>query len=185
MAGQNMMRWIILDRDGVINEDADEPIQSPNEWIALPDSLEAIGRLSQAGFHIAVLTNQPGIARGQLDPAALARVHDAMRQQAAAFGGQIDAILVCPHGPEHSCDCRTPRTGLYRRFAEEHGADLRGVPAVTDSLRGLQAAESVGAEPILVETGKGQKTLRRNPNLDVQTFVNLYEAAQYILFTQG
>jgi len=179
------MRWVILERDGVINEDAADYIKSPEEWIPLPGSLEAIAQLNRAGFRVALLTNQAGLGRGLFDLAALERVHDKMRKQLAALGGQIEAVFVCPHGPEDGCDCRTPRTGLYERFAREHQVDLRGVVAVGDSLSDLQAAQSVGAEPILVETGKGKRTLRRNPDLDVQTFVNLHEAAQYILFTQG
>jgi len=179
------MRWVILDRDGVINEDSDDYIKSPEEWIPLSGSLEAIAQLNRAGFRVAVLTNQAGVGRGLFDLATLERIHDKMHRQAAAFGGHIEAVFFCPHGPEDGCDCRKPRTGLYERFARQHNVDLHGVAAVGDSLRDIQAAQSVGAEPILVETGKGKRTLRRNPNLDVQTFVNLHEAAQYILFTQS
>jgi len=177
------MRWVILDRDGVINEDSDAYIKSPEEWIPIPGSLEAIAQLNRSGFHIAVLTNQAGVARGLFDLATLGRIHDKMLGQAEAAGGKIDAVFFCPHGPEDGCACRKPKTGLYGQFARQFAVDLTGIPAVGDSLRDLQAAQSVGAEPILVETGKGAKTLRRNPELDVQTFVNLHEAAQYILFT--
>lgn len=177
------MRWVILERDGVINEDPDAYIKSPEEWMPIPGSLEAIAQLNRSGFRIAVLTNQAGVSREVFDLAALERIHDKMRQQVEEAGGHIEAVFVCPHGPEDGCDCRKPRPGLLQRFAREYGVDLRGVPVVGDSLRDVQAAQSVGAEPILVETGKGKRTLRRNPNLDVQTFVNLHEAAQYILFT--
>jgi D-glycero-D-manno-heptose 1,7-bisphosphate phosphatase len=179
------MRWVILDRDGVINEDADEYIKSPEEWVPIAGSLEAIAQLNRAGFRVAVMTNQSGVGRGLFDRATLERIHEKMLAQVAGVGGQIDAIYFCPHGPEDGCDCRKPRTGMYRRFAREHQVDLSGLPAIGDSLTDLQAAQSVGAEPILVETGKGLRTLRRNPHLDIQTFVNLHEAAQYILFTQG
>lgn len=179
------MRWVILDRDGVINEDTGAYIKSPEEWVPIHGSLEAIAQLNRQGFRIAVLTNQAGVARGWLDVATLERIHDKMRRQVAAVGGHIEAVFFCPHGPEDGCACRKPRTGLYEQFARQFDVDLNGVPAVGDSLRDMQAAQSVGAEPILVETGKGQRTLRRNPDLDVQTFVNLHEAAQYILFTQG
>ena len=179
------MRWIILDRDGVINEDSDAYIKSPEEWIPIPGSLDAIARLHRSGFHIAVLTNQSGVARGLFDLATLGRIHDKMCRQVEAAGGKIDAIFFCPHAPEDGCACRKPKTGLYEQFARQFGVDLAGIPAVGDSLGDMQAALSVGAEPVLVETGKGVRTLRRNPELDVQTFVNLHEAAQYILFTQG
>lgn len=179
------MRWVILDRDGVINEDSDDYIKSPEEWVAIPGSLEAIAELNRNGFQIAVLTNQSGIAHRLFDLPTLERIHDKMRAELEALGGRIDALYFCPHGPEDGCACRKPQTGLFRRFAADHGVDLRGVPVIGDSLRDMQAAQSVGAEAILVETGKGQRTLRRNPKLDVQTFVDLHEAAQYILFTQG
>ncbi len=177
------MRWVILDRDGVINEDSDAYIKCPEEWIPIPGSLEAIAQLNRSGYRIAVLTNQAGVGRGLFDLATLDRIHDKMRLQVEESGGHIEAVFFCPHGPEDGCDCRKPRIGLFLRFAREFQVDLRGVPVVGDSLRDMQAAQSVGAEPILVETGKGKRTLRRNPNLDIQTFVNLHEAAQYILFT--
>ena len=179
------MRWVILNRDGVINEASTGHIKSPEDWMPIPGSLEAIAHLHQSGFRIAVLTNQPGIGRGEFGPEALEHVHDKMRQEAAKAGGQIDAVFVCPHGPEDGCPCRSPKPGLFQRFARECQVDLRGIAVVSDCLRDLQAAESLGAEPILVETGQGEKTLRRNPYLDLQTFKNLYEASQYILFTQG
>ncbi len=179
------MRWVILDRDGVINEDSDAYIKSPEEWVPIAGSLEAIAQLNRNGFRVAVLTNQSGVARGLFDLATLELIHARMRRQVELAGGHIEAIFFCPHGPEDGCDCRKPRTGLFEQFASRFDVDLQGVPAVGDSLRDIQAARSVGASPILVETGKGKRTLRRNPNLDEPTFVNLHEAVQYILFTQG
>ncbi len=179
------MRWVILDRDGVINEDSAAYIKSPEEWLPISGSLEAIAQLNRNGYRVAVLTNQAGIAHGFLDLATLERIHAKMRKQAEEQGGQIEAIFFCPHGPGDACHCRKPQTGLYEQFANQYNVDLDGVPAVGDSLRDIQAAQSVGAEAILVETGNGRKTLKRNPELDVPTFVNLHEAVQYILFTQG
>ncbi|MDD5037655.1 MAG: D-glycero-beta-D-manno-heptose 1,7-bisphosphate 7-phosphatase [Methylococcaceae bacterium] len=179
------MRWVILDRDGVINEDSDAYIKSPEEWIPIPGSLEAIAQLNRGGYHIAVLTNQSGVARGLFDLNTLEQIHRKMRKQVGEAGGCIEAIFVCPHGPEEGCECRKPKSGLFEQFTRQYPMDLSGVPAVGDSLRDIQAALRAGAEAILVETGKGKKTLRRNPDLDVPTFVNLHEAVQYILFTQG
>ena len=179
------MRWVILDRDGVINEDSATYIKSPEEWVPIPGSLEAIAQLSRKGYHIAVLTNQAGVARGLFDLATLEHIHAKMRKQIEEHGGYIDAIFFCPHAPEDGCRCRKPQTGLYEQFANQYNVDLDGIPAIGDSLRDIQAAQSVGAEAILVETGNGKKTLTRNPKLDVPTFVNLHEAVQYILYTQG
>lgn len=176
-----MMSFVILDRDGVINEDSDAFIKSPEEWVAIPGSLEAIELLTRKGFRIVVLTNQSGIARGYFDEAMLTRIHEKMLAAIEVRGGRIEAILHCPHGPEDACECRKPKPGLFRAFAEQFGIDLRGVPAVGDSFRDIEAALAVGAKPILVETGKGQRTLAHNPKLDIPVCSNLYEAANYII----
>lgn len=175
------MRFVILDRDGVINEDSDAFIKAPEEWVPIPGSLEAIELLTLRGCRIVVLTNQSGIARGYFDEAMLERIHARMLAAVEARGGRIEAIFHCPHGPEDFCACRKPRPGLFQQFAERFGVELTGIPAVGDSFRDLEAARAVGAAPILVETGKGERTLARYPDLDLPICSNLYEAAQYIL----
>jgi len=179
------MSFIILDRDGVINEDSDAFIKSPEEWIPIPGSLEAIALLTQRGHRIVVLTNQSGLARGLLDAAMLERIHARMLAAVEAAGGRIEAIFHCPHGPEDFCGCRKPKPGLFHAFAERYGVDLTGIPAVGDSYRDLQAAWAVGAAPILLETGKGSRTLARHPNLDIPVCSNLYEAALHILHSHA
>jgi D-glycero-D-manno-heptose 1,7-bisphosphate phosphatase len=179
------MSWVLLDRDGVINEDSDAYIKSPAEWIPIPGSLEAIAALNGGGFRVAVLTNQSGVGRGLLDLPALYAIHGKMLSMVEAAGGRIEHIFFCPHGPEDGCRCRKPNVGLFEQFAEQFGADLRDVPAIGDSLRDIQAAQAVGASPILVETGKGARTLQRNPHLDLQTFANLHEATQFLLYTHA
>lgn len=175
------MSFIILDRDGVINEDSDAYIKSPEEWIPIPGSLEAIALLTQKGHRIVVLTNQSGLARGLFDAATLERIHIKMHAVIARAGGRIEAIFHCPHGPEDACECRKPKPGLFHAFAQRYGVELTNIPAVGDSYRDLEAAWAVGAQPILLETGKGSRTLARHPDLDVPIFSNLYEAAQHII----
>jgi D-glycero-D-manno-heptose 1,7-bisphosphate phosphatase len=175
------MPFVILDRDGVINQDSDAYVKCPEEWIPIPGSLEAIALLTRRGYRIVVLTNQSGLARGLFDAPALELIHAKMLAAVAAAGGRIEAIFHCPHGPEDFCECRKPKTGLFRAFAERYGLDLANIPAVGDSYRDLEAARKAGAAPILVETGKGRRTLARYPDLDVPIFSNLYEATQYIL----
>lgn len=151
-------RVIILDRDGVINQDSDEFIKSPEEWNAIPGSLEAISRLCQAEFRVFIITNQSGIARGLLSLNTLNRIHQKMLDQLHALGGEIEAILFCPHGPDDGCHCRKPLSGLYLDLQQRLKASLNNVDSIGDSLRDLQAASAVSARPVLVRTGKGKKT---------------------------
>lgn len=173
---------VILDRDGVINEDSDDYIKSPAEWIAIPGSLEAISRLTQAGWRVAVATNQSGLARGLYDAETLEAIHRKMLAAIEGAGGRIDLLVHCPHGPADGCDCRKPRPGLYLRIGESLGLELTGVPVIGDSLRDLQAAEAVGARPILVLTGKGRKTLAQLAGrTDIPVYANLAEAVAALL----
>ena len=152
------MKLVILDRDGVINQDSDQYIKSPSEWRPLPGSIEAIARLCQGGFRVAVATNQSGIGRGLFDMATLNAINDKMMEMVFRQGGRIDALFFCPHTAEEGCNCRKPRTGMLEEIAARFHTELKGVPAIGDSLRDLQAADAVGAQPILVLTGKGRAT---------------------------
>ncbi|MFW5451726.1 MAG: D-glycero-beta-D-manno-heptose 1,7-bisphosphate 7-phosphatase [Methylophagaceae bacterium] len=167
------MSLIILDRDGVINHDSDDFIKSPAEWEPIEGSLEAITQLNHAGYRVVVITNQSGIARGLFDVGTLTRIHSKMRRMLAQVGGKLEAILYCPHGPEDECNCRKPQEGAFAELAHRLRIKLDGVPAVGDSLRDLQAAQSVGAKPILVKTGKGEKTLAEGIPEGVEVYDDL------------
>ena len=153
------MKLVILDRDGVINQDSDSYIKSPEEWLPIDGSLEAIARLHQCGFRVAVATNQSGVARGLFDLYTLARIHQKMCSLAEESGGLIDGVFFCPHGPDEGCGCRKPQPGLLAQIASEFEVSLQGVPFVGDSLKDIQAARSAGCRPILVLTGKGGQTI--------------------------
>jgi D-glycero-D-manno-heptose 1,7-bisphosphate phosphatase len=155
-------KLVILDRDGTINVDRDDYVKSPEEWVPLPGALEAIARLNHAGVQVAVATNQSGLGRGLFDMAALNAMHARMNKMLADVGGRIDAVFFCPHSPEESCRCRKPASGLLEQIAERFGVNLQGVPVVGDSLRDLQAGTTLGCEPHLVLTGKGE-ALRGKP----------------------
>ena len=160
------MKLIILDRDGVINQDSDNFVKTVDEFIPLPGSIEAIARLCQAGYHVAIATNQSGIARGYYDLDTLNAMHDKLRSELANHGGSIDMIAFCPHGPDDGCDCRKPLPGMYQAIARRFDIPLKNVPVIGDSLRDLQAAQTVGASPMLVKTGKGERTLAKGDGLD-------------------
>ncbi|MBU3551146.1 D-glycero-beta-D-manno-heptose 1,7-bisphosphate 7-phosphatase [Polynucleobacter sp. MWH-Berg-3C6] len=157
-------KLIILDRDGVINEDRDDYVKSVDEWIPLPRSLEAIALLNQAGYQIAIATNQSGLSRGYFTINELHAMHNKLDKLLQPLGGHIDSIFFCPHMDSHGCDCRKPAPGLMKEIAlrykkSDSTQPLLGVPIVGDSLRDLQAGIALGATPHLVLTGKGQKTL--------------------------
>jgi len=176
------MKLIILDRDGVINYDSDAFIKSPEEWIPIPGSLEAIARLNKAGYRIAVATNQSGVARGLLNIVTLNAIHQKLHACAQQIGADVDAIFFCPHSAADGCDCRKPKPGMLRAIAKRFGVNLKGVPTVGDSLRDLQAGYVAGCTPYLVLTGKGEKT-REKGGLPPGTliFPNLAAVAEHLL----
>ncbi len=176
------MKLAILDRDGVINYDSEQYIKSPSEWRPIPGSVEAIARLNQSGYRVAVATNQSGIGRGLFDMATLNAINDKMMELVFRHGGRIDAVFFCPHTAVEGCGCRKPRTGMYEEIAARFHMELKGVPCVGDSLKDLQAAEAVGGLPILVLTGKGVKTRAAGgmPR-KTQVYADLAEAVRHLV----
>ena len=176
------MQLIILDRDGVINEDSDEFIKSPAEWNPVRGSLEAIARLHRAGWRVVVATNQSGIARKLFDLDTLARIHETMHRSVIENGGLIEAVFFCPHGPDDNCNCRKPLPGMFHDIAARLHINLQGVPAIGDSLRDIQAAQAAGATPLLVKTGKGFGTVK-HPDFDpsIPVYNDLYDAVEHLL----
>ena len=160
VAPTRAVKLIVLDRDGVINHDSAQFIKSPDEWRPIPGSLEAIARLNHAGYRVVIATNQSGIGRGLFDMATLNAIHEKMHRALALAGGRVDALFYCPHTADAQCECRKPKTGMLREIGVRFGIDLNGVACVGDGLRDLIAADAVGAQPMLVLTGKGERTLR-------------------------
>jgi len=152
------MKLVILDRDGTINHDSDNYIKSPAEWRPIEGSLEAIARLTQAGYRVVVATNQSGIARGLFDTATLIAIHNMLQRAAALAGGRIDAFFFCPHAADSACACRKPKPGMLLEIARRFNVSLSGVHMVGDAQRDLEAAAAAGARPALVLTGKGRQT---------------------------
>lgn len=149
------MKLVILDRDGTINEDRDDFVKSPDEWVPLPGALEAIARLNHAGWHTVIATNQSGLGRGLFELASFNAMHGKLNKMLSALGGRIDAVFYCPHTPQDGCSCRKPLPGLFQQIAERFNVDLTQVPTVGDSVRDLQAGAAGGCPTHLVRTGKG------------------------------
>ena len=179
------MKLVILDRDGVINYDSEHFIKSPAEWKPIPGSLEAIAKLTQAGYRVVIATNQSGIGRGLFDMDTLNAINDKMYRAAQTLGGRIDALFYCPHAADSKCNCRKPRPGMFERIAGCFNTDLSKAWAIGDSQRDLQAAAAGGAKPILVLTGKGRKT-QAEPGVPEGTpvFADLAAAVDHILKTE-
>ena len=175
------MKLLILDRDGVINEDSDAYIKTLDEWIPIPGSVAAIARLSRAGWTVAVATNQSGLARGYYDLATLEAMHTRLRALVAAEGGEVGLIVHCPHGPDDGCDCRKPLPGLLQQIAAHYGQPLAGLWFVGDSASDITAAQAAGCQPVLVKTGKGPRTLQKPLPDGVLVFDDLAAVAAHLL----
>jgi D-glycero-D-manno-heptose 1,7-bisphosphate phosphatase len=177
-------RVVILDRDGVINADSEHFVKSIDEWMPLPGSIDAIARLSHAGYRVAVATNQSGLARGLLTPADLDSMHRKLRDLLAEQGGRVEMIVYCPHGPDDGCDCRKPRPGMLQEIGRRLSVKLTGVPFVGDSIGDVLAARAAGADPWMVRTGKGEDTVAGgSPHLaGVPVYADLASAVDALLY---
>ncbi|MEX2131984.1 MAG: D-glycero-beta-D-manno-heptose 1,7-bisphosphate 7-phosphatase [Pseudohongiellaceae bacterium] len=178
------MKLVILDRDGVINQDSDTYIKAIDEWVPIPGSLEAIAALSKAGYLVFVATNQSGLGRGMFSEIDLANIHQKMISLVEALGGRIDGVFYCPHLPAENCACRKPKIGMLDAIAMEFNVKLVGAPFIGDSLKDVQAAKAAGCTPMLVRTGKGLDTIKTARPADlagVSVFDDLGAAADYVL----
>ena len=178
------MKLIILDRDGVINQDRDDFVKSVDEWVPIEGSMDAIAFLTEADYTIAVATNQSGVARKYFSLQDLTEMHQNMHRLAQQAGGVIDGIWFCPHTADAQCECRKPKPGMVKDIIERFNAEAKNTWMVGDSLRDLQAIAAVGGKPALVLTGKGKKTLAvEGSDLpeNTQIFDNLLAFSQYLL----
>ena len=175
-------KLIVLDRDGVINQDSDQFIKSPEEWKAIPGSLAAIAKLNRAGFSVVVATNQSGIARKYFSHEELKNIHQKMESELTAHNGQLAGIFICPHGPEDDCLCRKPKPGLLLEIAKKFNVKPEEMLVIGDSMRDILAAQACGAHAVLVKTGKGAQTIASaTKEFNVPVFDNLATVVEAIL----
>lgn len=181
---ETLMKLIILDRDGVINRDRDDFVKSADEWVPLEGSMDAIAFLTQAGYTVAVATNQSGIGRGFFTMQQLNEMHAKMHKLVRQAGGEIDGIWFCPHTADAGCNCRKPKSGMVEDIIDRFSVKAENVYMVGDSLRDLQAVAAVGGRPVLVLSGKGKKTLEEHAGdlpQGTQIFDDLAAFAQYLM----
>lgn len=172
---------VVLDRDGVINQDSDDYIKSPSEWHAIPGSLQAIAGLHRAGFHVVVVSNQSGVGRGLYSAQTLKDINARMEHEVEAAGGALAGVYCCPHRPEEGCACRKPAPGLLRQIERDFGTSLRGAPLIGDKLSDIDAALAVGARPMLVRTGYGLQTAKSLGDRKPEVHADLASAVAALL----
>lgn len=153
------MKIIVLDRDGVINEDSDNYIKHPDEWHPIPGSLEAIAQLKQRGWTVAVATNQSGIRRGYYNRQTLHAMHQKFQALLKSHAVKVDWISYSPYVADDCSPCRKPQTGMLRAIENRFGCSLQGQPMVGDTLADIRVAKAQSMQPFLVRTGKGMRTL--------------------------
>lgn len=170
-------RWLILDRDGVINHDSADYIRSLPDWRPIPSAIAAIARLTGAGFGLAIATNQSGVGRGYLSLETLAAIHTRLLDTVTAAGGHIDTIAVCPHTPTDDCACRKPRPGLLLRLMTDCGFAASDAAMIGDAQRDIEAARAAGMVAIAV--GAAAPTL--HVACGVAAFTDLAAAADWLL----
>lgn len=149
-------RFVLIDRDGTVNVE--------KHYLSDPDQLQlidgvgaALRRLSQAGFGIAIITNQSGIARGYFNRERLDQIHARLTQMLEAEGVRLDGIYICPHGPDDDCDCRKPLPGMAEQAMAEHGFDPKLSTVIGDKEVDVELGRAIGAATFLVRTGHGEK----------------------------
>jgi D-glycero-D-manno-heptose 1,7-bisphosphate phosphatase len=176
-------RVLVLDRDGVINEDSENYVKGPEEWLPIPGSIDAIARLCHGGYRVCVASNQSGVGRGLFGLGRLTAIHQKLRELLAKQGGQVELIAFCPHRPADHCLCRKPRPGLLLEIGSRLGISLEDIPFVGDSIIDVEAARAAGMSAWLVRTGKGEQTLasQRDRLEGVLVFRDLSAVADYAL----
>lgn len=145
-----MKKIILLDRDGVINQDSLDYIKDVDELIFIPGSIDAIVRLTHAGYQIGVATNQSGVSRGLYTEPQLSAIHKKLLDTVHSAGGEIAHIEYCIHLPDAGCTCRKPSPGMLNALARRFACELTGVAFVGDRVSDIQAAIAAGATPIMV-----------------------------------
>lgn len=172
---------IVLDRDGVINEDSDAFIKSPEEWLPVPGSIEAIKKLKQAGWLVAVATNQSGIKRGYYSRQTLSSMHQKFIN--LLDGETVDWISYAPYLGDDNSPARKPGTGMLQAIAKRFDCDLQGQPFIGDTLADIKVAKAMNMTPYLVKTGKGERTLATGDESlqGVPVFENLQAVVEEIL----
>ena len=150
---------VLLDRDGVLNEDREDSVKAPEELVFIEGSLVAVATLKRAGHIVVLVTNQSVVGRGIINRDTLDRIHEKLGLALSRAGGRLDDILICPDPPWEASDRRKPGPGMLNEAISRFAARAEETVMIGDDLRDLQAATAAGCQRILVLSGKGRKTL--------------------------
>lgn len=154
------MQLVILERDGVINVDTGKPMKSEEDWQPVEGSLEALARLSGAGFRLVVASNQPGPRKRTFNIERLNAIHHRMQRELLDVGGNVEAVFFCSCAPKDACDCLMPSPGMLQEIASRLRVSLEGVPVIGSSMKAMDAAIAAGARPILVNAAEDAAGVR-------------------------
>jgi D-glycero-D-manno-heptose 1,7-bisphosphate phosphatase len=183
---------IFIDRDGTINKECDY-LSDTNDFELLPDAGRAISLLNKSNYHVVVISNQSGVARGYFSIESVAEIHNLMRKELEKEEAFIDKIYFCPHHPDgvipeysKECNCRKPNTGLIEKAGSELDIDMKGSYVIGDKWLDIECAHNANLSGILVLTGYGMEELQciaTHPQITKPAFVakDLLVAVQWIL----
>ena len=175
----NQSKYIILDRDGVVNQDSSAYIKTTDEWVPIERSMEAISLLTKNAYKIILISNQAGVSKGIISYDEILNIHLKLVKTCNKSGGNIFSTYYCYDHPDEDSSFRKPNPGMYLEISERLNIDLSEVFAIGDSVRDIKAALACGCKPIGVKTGNGSELSHEMPNLDI--FDDLFDAAQFVI----
>lgn len=175
------MQLVILDRDGVINIDSGAPVTSEHQWRAIPGSLDALARLSGAGYRIVVASNQPGLRQRAFNIETLNSIHHKMQHELLEAGSSVDAVFFCTCRPRDACECMMPSPGMLLEIASRLRMTLENVPVIGSRMAAIDAAQAAGARPVFVRTGAGDDNIDTETRAGLEIFDNLAAVVDSLL----
>lgn len=168
-----MTRAVILDRDGVINDNHRDPnVNRPDQFILFEHTAQAIQKLNQAGFLVLVATNQGGVGLKYMSKQALDEIHEYMKERLFALGAVIDDVAACIHAPHAGCSCRKPKPGLLLELEQRYHFDLLMSYMVGDRETDVEAGIAAGTKTVYIGEGNTKANFKCS---------NLLEAVEWIL----
>lgn len=177
-------KTIFIDRDGVINEDPiGDYVKRWEDFRFIPGVIQALKQLTDHDFEIVIISNQAGIGDGIYSKAALEEITEGMKKELNRNGVRLRGIYYCLHGKEENCDCRKPKTGLFRQATKDIDFNPSETFFIGDKVSDIQAGRDFGLRTLFVLTGHGtqdQFRLKEGERPE-EIFSSLKEAVDYVI----